>query len=157
MALLFMLPDAYSKKEEAYVTNYQVQGAGVTSQNAVQVRITILTKNKDKVSDADLEKAAVHAVLFRDYDDATNAGYGSVASHKAIMGDITAEAQYADFFEPFFRNGDYKNYVMLVGDTRRVVKAGKEWKVSCVVRINNIALKNMLKKQGMVKDLGGGW
>ncbi len=145
------------KKEESYIPDYQIEGAGMTSQNARQVLITILTKNKDKVSDSDLEKAAVHGVLFRDYDDKTNAGYGSVASHKSIMGSPTAEAEYNDFFTKFFKEGDYANYVQIVGNSRRVVKAGKEWKVSAVVRVNAAALKKMLKKQGMVKDLGGGW
>lgn len=158
MALFMLTPAVNGKtKEEALTTNYQLEGAGMTSQNAVQVKVTIITKNKNKVTDADLEKAAVHGVLFRDYDDVTNSGFGTVASHKALMGDIAAEAQYNDFFEPFFKNGDYKNYVQLVGDSRRVVKAGKEWKISAIVRVNNHQLRSMLKKQGMAKDLGGGW
>lgn len=157
LLLAIISPLAVSKKkDEGLVPDYQITGAGMTSQNAQQVEIAIISKNKS-ISDAELEKAAVHGILFRDYDDATNSGFGSVASHKAIMSDPTAEAQFIDFFEPFFNNGDYKNYVQLVENSRRVVKAGKEWKVSAVVRVNTAQLKKMLKKQGMVKDLGGGW
>lgn len=159
LALMFLAPSAVmaKKNEEGYVPQYQMEGAGKTSQNGTQVNITIISKSKDKVTDADIEKAAVHGVLFRDYDDATNTGFGSVASHRAIMKSPTAEAEYADFFEPFFVNGDYKQYVQLVSDSRRVVKSGKEWKVSAIVRVNTTALKKMLRKQGMVKTLGDGW
>lgn len=149
---------AFAKKnDEGLAPEYQLEGAGVTSQNAQQVVITIITKKKDKVTEDDLERAAVHGVLFRDYDDATNSGFGSVASHKSIMGSPTAEAEYVDFFEPFFKNGDYRKYVQLVSNSRRVVKSGKEWKVSAVVRVNTSALRKDLKKQGMIKDLGSGW
>lgn len=155
---IFMPLGMYAKKTgEGLAPNYQLQGAGMTSQNAQQVCVTIVDKKKDKITDDDLARAAVHGVLFRDYDDATNSGYGSVASHKSIMGSPTAEAEYADFFNSFFNNGDYKNYVQIVSDSRRVVKAGKEWKVSAIVRVNTAALKKDLKKQGMVENLGSGW
>lgn len=159
IALGLLIPTSLEgkDKEEGSIPQYQIEGAGVTSQSAQQVRITILTKKKDKVTDLDLEKAAVHGVLFRDYDDATNSGFGSVASYKAIMGSPTAEVEYNDFFKSFFDNGDYEKYCQLVGDTRHVVKAGKEWKVSCIVRVNTHMLKKDLKKLGMVKNLGSGW
>lgn len=145
------------KDDEGLAPQYQIQGAGTTTSNARQVMVSIITKKKDKVTDADLEKAAVHGVLFRDYDDTTNTGFGFAASHKAIMETPTAEAQYIDFFKPFFQNGDYKNYVQVVSDSRRVVKVGKEWKVSAKVIVNTSALKKMLVKQGMAKNLGTAW
>lgn len=159
LALVFLLPvTALAKKTDAgEIPQYQIEGAGVTSQSAQQVRITIVTKKKENVTDRDLQKAAVHGVLFRDYDDASSAGYGSVASYKAIMGSPSAEAEYVDFFKPFFTNGDYESYCQLVGDSRQVVKVGKEWKVSAIVRVNTHALKKDLKKQGMIKNLGTGW
>ena len=158
LALAFLSPAMVSarKNDEGLVPEYQLTGAGMTSDNASQVQVSILSKKKD-VSDADLQKAAVHGVLFRDYDDPTNSGYGSVASHKSIMGSPTKEQEFIDFFEPFFRNGDCNKYCQLVGNTRRTVKAGKQWKVSAIVRVNTTALKKDLKKQGMVKGLGSGW
>lgn len=159
LALVLLIPVSVSAKKASggEVPQYQIEGAGMTSQSAQQVLVTIITKKKDNVKDIDLEKAAVHGVFFRDYDDATNAGFGSVASYKAIMGSPTAEAEYADFFKPFFANGDFENYCQLVGESRRVVKAGKEWKVSAIVRVNTQTLKKDLRKQGMIKNLGSGW
>ena len=157
VAMICPLAASAKKNDEGLVPHYQLEGAGMTSDNAKQVTVTIITKKKDKVTDSDLERAGVHGVLFRDFDDATNAGFGSVASHKAIMSSPTDEAKYIDFFEPFFKNGDYAKSVQIVGGSRRVVKVGKEWKVSAIVRVNTTSLKKDLKKQGMVNDLGSGW
>lgn len=157
---LIMPTGALAKKtdynDEGLVPEYQVEGAGSTSDNSQLVRVYILSKKKN-VTDDQLGRCAVHAVLFRDIDDVTNAGYGSVASKKAIMRTPAAEAQYIDFFEPFFRNGDCNKYVQLVSNSRRVVKVGKQYKTSAEVKVNTAQLKKDLKSQGMVKDLGSGW
>lgn len=157
-AIAMLLPAAASakKNDEKIVPEYQVEGAGSTSDNAKLVRVYILSKKKD-VTDDQLGRCAVHAVLFRDIDDTANAGYGSIASHKAIMRTPAAEAQHIEFFEPFFRNGDCNRYVQVVDDSRRVVKVGKQYKTSAEVRVNTTQLKKDLKSQGMVKDLGSGW
>lgn len=148
---------AVSKKnDEGLTPNYQITGAGTSSGNADQVIVTIVSKKKD-VTDDQLGACAVHGVLFRDYDDSTNAGgMGNHAKH-AIMGSPAQEQAHIDFFEPFFKNHDYKKYVQIVSDSRRVVKSGKEYKISAVVRVNTGVLKNDLKKQGLVKNLGSGW
>jgi len=148
---------AYAKNDtKPAIPEYQLEGAGMTTDNAQQIRVTILSKKKD-VTDADLGKCAVHGALFRDYDDVTNSGFGSAASHKAIMGSPAAEQQHIDYFEPFFANGDCNRYVQVVGDSRRVVKAGKQWKVSAVVKVNTAALRKELRSRGLIKDLGSGW
>ena len=84
LALVLLIPVSVSAKKASggEVPQYQIEGAGMTSQSAQQVLVTIITKKKDNVKDIDLEKAAVHGVLFRDYDDATNAGFGSVAGYR---------------------------------------------------------------------------
>lgn len=158
LALAFLSPAMVSakKNDEGLVPEYQLVGAGMTNDNGTQVQVSILSKKKD-VSDIDLQKAAVHGVLFRDYDDPTNSGYGSIVAHKAIMGSPTKEKEFIDFFEPFFKNGDCVNYCQLVSNTRRTVKSGKLWKVSAIVRVNTNSLKKDLKKQGMVKGLSTGW
>lgn len=143
------------KNDAAIVPEYQCEGAGTTSDASRQVKVTILSKKKD-VTDADLGKCAVHAVLFRDMDDKTNAGYGSAAVQKSIMGSPTAMSQHIDFFEPFFRNGDCNAYVQAVNDPS-VVKSGKGYKISAVVKVNTTQLRKDLEKQGMVKNLGSGW
>lgn len=157
LAVVFAFGTVAAKRnDEGLVPDYQITGAGMTSDNARQVVVSIMSKKKD-VTDAELAAAAVHGVLFRDYDDATNSGYGSVASQKSIMCSPSAEAQHIDFFEPFFRNGDAVKYVQIVGDSRRVVKSGKLFKISATVRVNASALRKDLQKQGFIKGLGSGW
>jgi hypothetical protein len=156
--IISLLPlTSFAKKNaEGLVPEYQLEGAGMTTDNAQQVKVSILSSKKD-INDSDFGKCAVHGVLFRDYDDTTNTGYGSAASHKCIMGSATAEQEHIDFFEPFFTNGDCNNYVQIVEETRRVVKVGKQWKVSVTAKVNSSALKKDLKKQGILKNLGSGW
>ncbi len=158
LGIAMLVPNVASakKNDDRIVPEYQVEGAGSASNSAQLVRVYILSKKKD-VTDEDLSRCAVHAVLFRDIDDTANSGYGSVATKKAIMGSPSAEAQYIDFFEPFFRNGDCNKYVQVVDNSRRVVKAGKQFKTSAEVRVNTAQLRKDLKQQGMVKDLGSGW
>lgn len=147
---------AFAKKnDEGLVPAYMVEGAGATNDASHQLKVTIISKKKD-VSDADLGKCAVHATLFRDIDDTTNSSSLSSARKKALMGSPAAEAQHIDFFEPFFRNGDCNNYVQLVKD-HQVIKSGKDYKVSAVVKVNTAQLKKDLSKMGMVKNLGSGW
>lgn len=152
----FALSVQAKTEAKGLVPEYQLEGAGMTTNNSQQVTVSILSNKKD-VTDADLGKCAVHGVLFRDYEDTTNSGFGSTATHKAIMGSPTKETEFYDFFSNFFNNGDYSKYVQVVSDTRRVVKVGKQYKISAKVRVNSNALKEDLKKQGMLKDLGSGW
>lgn len=143
------------KNDEGLVPKYMAEGAGATTDASHQIKVTIISKKKD-VSDEDLGKCAVHATLFQDIDDATNGGYGTTAVKKAIMGSPTAEGQYVDFFEPFFRNGECNRYVQLVKD-HSVVKTSNGYKISAVVKVNKPQLQKDLVKAGLVKNLGSGW
>lgn len=153
--MLWPLESSAKKNDEGLVPAYTAEGAGSTTDASEQIRVTVFSKKKD-VSDEVLGKCAVHAALFQDIDDTTNAGYGSSAVKKAIMGSPTAEAQHIDFFEPFFRNGDCNRYVQNIKDYS-VVKSGKGYKISAVVKVNNAQLKKDLVKQGLAKNLNSGW
>lgn len=144
------------KQPEPTVPAYSAEGAGMTTDASTQYKITVLAKKKEQVTDEVLGRCAIHAALFQDVDDRTNAGYSSTPVKKAIMGSPAAEAQYTDFFTPFFENGDCNRYVQLVKD-HSVVKADKMWKVSGVVKVNTAQLKKDLTKQGLLKNLGSGW
>ncbi len=156
LLMLVMLSSlSYAKKNDEGLTNqYVIEGAGGSSESTRAVRVTIYSKKKD-VSDTQLAAAAVHGVLFRSYVDKSFSG-GS-GSNKPSLLKPTDEKKHIDLFEPFFKNGDYMNYVSFVKDTRRVVKAGKEWKISVEVKVNQKDLKKMLSDQGIYKGLNSGW
>ena len=143
------------KSDQNLVPTYTAEGAGATTDASQQIKITIYSNKKD-VSDVDLGRCAVHASLFQDIDDTTNTGFGSTAVKKAIMSSPAAEAQHIDFFEPFFRNGECDRYVQNIKD-HTVVKSGKGYKISAIVKVNKAQLQKDLVSQGLVKNLGSGW
>lgn len=143
------------KNDHSLVPTYTAEGAGATTDASQQIKVTIYSNKKD-VSDVDLGRCAVHASLFQDIDDTTNTGFGSTAVKKAIMSSPGAEAQHIDFFEPFFRNGDCDRYVQNIKD-HTVVKSGKGYKISAIVKVNKAQLQKDLVSQGLVKNLGSGW
>lgn len=150
---------SYGKKTEQLIPDYQIEGAGAARGDEALVKVIILAKDKSKVTDDMLGKAAVHGVLFKGYTDTSTQGYGGASTHKAIAGSPTAYTEYIDFFEPFFQNGDYMNYVRIVEDRRGVTKVDKNYKVSAVVRVSTGQLKKDLqdKKINVVKSLNSGW
>lgn len=136
---------------------YQIQGAGPANGGSSMVYVTVMAKKADKVTEDMLVKAAVHGVLFRDYTDASASGFGASSHHPAMMGSPAAYAQHLDFFEPFFRDGQYRGYAQYVDDSRRVVKSGKEYKVSAKVAVSSASLRKDLEKQGLLNGLRSGW
>lgn len=156
-AILFVM--TLSAKDNSADTGgqYQIQGAGPANGGSSLVYVTVLAKKADKVTEDMLVKAAVHGVLFRDYTDASASGFGSSSQHPAMMGSPAAYNQHLDFFEPFFRDGQYRGYAQYVDDSRRVVKSGKEYKVSAKVLVSSASLRRDLEKQGLIKGLRSGW
>lgn len=148
-----------AKKPEANIPEYQIEGAGNARGDEALVKVSILTNNKNKVTDEMLGKAAVHGVLFKGYTDTKTQGYGGASTHRALAGSPNAYTEYIDFFEPFFANGDHMNYVRFVEDQRGVTKVGKQYKVSAVVRVTTGQLKKDLQNQNInvIKGLNSGW
>lgn len=135
------------------IPEYQIEGAGTGNMATSLVQVTIISKNKD-FHEHEFGRCAIHGILFRGYSDA-NSSYTS-SSHSAIMGSPMAEAQHADFFKSFF-DSMYAGYVQVQGDTRRVVKVGKEYKTSVTVAVSVSQLKKDLEKAGILKSLKSGW
>ncbi|MDE7381171.1 MAG: hypothetical protein K2N03_03465 [Muribaculaceae bacterium] len=158
LAILLLCPTVATakKNDKDMVPQYIIEGAGGSSKSTRAVLVTIYSKKKD-VTDAQLAAAAVHGVLFRNYQDKSFSG-GAGATKTGLLSPAQ-EKEYVDFFEPFFANGDYMGYVSFVNTTRRVVKAGGEWKISEEVKVNESELIKLLNNQGIKTkgNLGSGW
>lgn len=154
--LLSVTLPALPKDKEETKMKYEITGNGIHQSSGTIVRITILTKDKNKVTSDDLAKAAVHGVLFRGYTDTSNSGFGSSSKRPPMMKTPLAETQHAEFFKPFFSDGVYSGYVQCMDDTRRVVKVGKEYKVSCDVLVSDGMLRKDLVDAGILKGVGVG-
>ncbi len=146
-----------AKEKDEEKLSYQIEGAGTGTAGSDRIKITVLHKKKDKVTDDLLGKAAVHGVLFRGYTNNKSSGFGDGSDHRAMMGSGAAEIQHKDYFDSFFNDGTYMSYVQIVDETRRVVKSGKLYKVSSVVTVSTAQLRNDLQKAGILKGLNSGW
>lgn len=158
LALVVSIPFALPAKDKtAPLAEAYLEGAGAGNSGSSNVRITIVAKKADKVTDKDLAKAAIHSILFKGYEDSSASGFGTSSRHAPMAGSATAENQHADFFNTFFENGDYMNYVHFVENTRRVTKYGKQYKVSVQLSVNTASLRQDLEKQGVIRGFNSGW
>lgn len=159
LILAFCATCAYAKKEEPLIPEYLIEGGGPAKGNDAKVKVTIYAKKKDDVTDQMLAKAAVHGVLFKGYQDNSKQGSRASATHPPLASSPTAYDQNADFFVPFFTNGNYMNYVSFIDDGRSVVKSGKQYKVSAIVNVNKNQLTKDLQAENVnvIKSLGTGW
>lgn len=152
---LMMAPLAIAKEKEGLIPSYTILGSGAQGTGKV-IEVTILTKKQDKVDFDMLKKAAVHGLLFRGYAN-NNGQLGGATNTPPVMGSPTAEEQHAEFFTPFFQDGRYASYVQHIDGSRRVIKSGKEYKVSCKVIVQEGTLRQDLMNAGVLKGLRGGW
>ncbi len=142
-------------KKNPETATYEIEGVNrAVGQNGAIVKVTIITKKKNNVTHDVLARAAVHGILFKGYQGSAQSG---TVAHSAMCGSPTAETTYAEFFKPFFDEGQYSGYVQCQDDTRRVVKSGKEYRVSCNVIVAEGQLRQDLQKAGVVKSLNSGW
>lgn len=150
---------SYAKKVEALIPEYVIDGAGAARAGESLVKVTIYAKKKSDVTDDMLAKAAVHGVLFKGYSDQSKQGFGGNSQHPPVAGSAAAYDEHADFFVPFFQNGNHMNYVTFVDDQRGSIKSDKGYKVSAVVRVATGNLKKYLQDQkvNVVKSLNSGW
>lgn len=130
------------------VPEYQLQGAGVGNQGTYVVTVTVLGK-KNNINDDVLGRCAVHGVLFKGFSDAE-----SRKTYKPLAGSAANEGQHAEFYEDFFADGGAaNNYVQFVNSSRKVVKAGKQYKISVTATINKDQLRSDLEKAGVIRSL----
>lgn len=146
---------AFAKDKKEEPLNYLIEGAGSVSGSSALVKVTIISKKKDGVDIDALERAAVHGVLFRGYT-MNNGQLGGTSNQTPLAGTPDAEVKNSEFFKSFFDNSEYKSYVQSVGDSRRVIKSGKEYKISVTAEVRTGMLRTDLTKKGIIKGLGAG-
>ncbi len=147
-----------AKEKAPEVTDLGIVGEGIGNGSAAIVTATCSAKKADKVTDADIARAAVRGVLFTGWTDKAGDAYiDSATKHPAVAGSADAEVQHADYFKAFFESNAPMSYVTILPDTRKVVKSGKVYKVSQTVTVNTSALKAKLQKDGVIKGLRSGW
>ena len=126
--------------------DYQIEGAGTGAQGTYLVNVSVLTK-KSKLTDDEIGRCAIHGVLFRGF-----ANKELRQQQKPLAGSALVEGQNKACFDPFFEK-DYANYYQVLSGSRKVVKAGKQYKITSTVTVAKEQLRKDLSEAGVIKSL----
>lgn len=134
---------------KAVVPEYHIEGAGTGNQGTYLVKVSVVSKKAKDVTDEMIGRSAVHGVLFKGFANKENR-----QSQKPLAKSAAVEAQHAEFFDEFFKEGgNAGNYVEVVGSSRSVKKVGKQYQVSATVTVNKEQLRKDLEDAGVLKGL----
>lgn len=151
LAMFVLLPSFAKEKENTM--EYQIEGEGVGNGGTNIVNITIVSKKND-ITEEKFAQCAVHGILFRGYTNSL--GSYSSSTVAPMAGSPINEMEHADFYKEFFKS-TYKGYVQIMDSSRKVVKVGKEYKITTAVAVSTSQLRRDLEKMGIIKSLKSGW
>lgn len=133
--------------------SYGLEAAGVGAQGTNLVKLEYISKQK-KIPVQVLQEYAVRGVLFK----GIAAGEGSRTTQKPLCGSATAEQSHQEFFDKFFEDETYKNYVQFVeGSLRIVAYKNKNYKATANLVVYKDQLRKDLEAAGVIKGLNSGF
>ncbi len=151
IALFCSVFTAYGKDNNP-IPPYEIIGAGTGSQGTYLIDVTVISK-KSNPDDNILKRAAVHGVLFKGFSNKVHRQI-----QKPLAGSAANEAQHADFYKDFFSDsGSASDFASIVVDSRKVVKSGKEYRVTMTISVNKEELRSYLESLGILKILNSGF
>ena len=135
---------------------YEIEAVGEGKEGTYLVKVWSYSKKAD-VSIEQAKKNAVHGVIFQGV-----IGNNRVSNQPPIAADPSAQTQYADYFNAFFKDkGQYMKYVSVSNDGAIApgdrLKVNKEYKIGVVVSVRKDLLKKDLEAAGVVKRLDAGF
>ena len=120
-------------------------GDGVSS-----IKIFSYGGNKQEAQDR-CAANAVHGVIFKGYS-------GQGAYQSPLVKSATGYEDNYDFFNNFFKNGDYGRYASgIVDGTQQLIKIQGGYKCAAVVNVNVKMLRKHLEEAGIIKGLASGF
>ena len=133
---------------------YDIRMAGQGDGGRYYVKITtILNKEQNKAAYDWLRRLAVEGDLFRGV-----AGANGYPAQKAIVADVTAKSRKAEFFDAFFREQQYNNFVALETESVVVTKLPKKrFEVMGRLLVDKEALIHLMEESGVVQGMGNLW
>lgn len=130
--------------------NYEMTTGETGVQGTYIVTVTLIGKEK-KPTEGQMKRAAVHGVLFKGFANER-------MRQKPLAGSIANEAQHADFYKDFFADGGLaEGYANVVPGSRKVMKTGKEFRVSETLQVSKDALLKDLQANGIIRGLNNGF
>lgn len=152
MVLTLTISFVINAKDSDSMPQYEITGAGTGTQGVYLVYVSVVSK-KNNPSDNLLKQAAVHGVLFRGFSNKEHR-----QMQKPLAGSAANEAQHADFYKDFFsESGNAANYATIIDGSRKVVKSGKEYRITVTASVNKDALRSYLESMGILTGLNTGF
>lgn len=134
-------------QDNVSMPRYDIVSNGIGNEGTFTAEVSVYLKKPDKNVEAELRKAAVHGALFKGIEAGENG-----KTQRPIADESVAE-KHSDFFEKFFNDGAYANYVTLVDGTLRVEKFGKKlYRARSAVIIKKDALRDYLENNHIIES-----
>lgn len=129
---------------------YEVVSAGVGTEGTEIIKVYSYAKSQKKAIEIG-KKNAVHAILFKGVPSSSG-NY----TKPALVKNADKEKN-KDFFDNFFKSGQYLQYVTLstdgVIDPSDMLRVGNQYKIGIIYVVNKNSLRTYLEEQGIVKGL----
>lgn len=132
---------------------YDIKCAGVGVEGTYLAEISIYLSKPDKNVQSNLQKAAIHGVLFHGISPSSECD-----GQKAIITNTDIENKHKEFFITFFSDiTRYSRYANVITRSIRVNKIEKKrYRITAVVSIQKEILRKMLEQEDIIegfKDL----
>lgn len=136
------------KKELKF--QYDIEYIKTAGDGISSIKIFSYGGNKREAQDRCVANA-VHGVIFKGY-----AGQG--AYQGPLVKSVNGYNDNYDFFNNFFKNGDYGRYASgIVDGTQQLIKIKGGYKCAAVVNVNVKMLRKHLEEAGIIKGLASGF
>ena len=150
LLLIFCLSIGFNidakKKDSIIGYDIEYSGAqGVSGSCMIQVWINT---SKATLSTEEFKRYAVEGILFK--------GYARPQQERInpMVTDAVKQAK-SDFFNAFFKNGDYSKYASVLGNTVKNLKiTKKEYRLGMIVSVSTDNLRRDLEEAGIIADMG---
>ncbi|MBE6308320.1 MAG: hypothetical protein E7087_03310 [Bacteroidales bacterium] len=148
--LALAIPTSAVADDDFTIPRYDIECAGVEgSEGSYLVQVWVYMK-KPKADFSTFKMVAVHGVLFRGYGNETGC-----KAQRPLAGSQTVENEKADFFKPFFNEGQYEKYTKILDSSITNQKINKKlYRMGMVVSVAKDQLRKDLEKAGVLKGLG---
>ncbi|MBQ0096758.1 MAG: hypothetical protein KBS53_03790 [Bacteroidales bacterium] len=136
------------KKELTF--QYDLEYIKSVADGVSQIKVYSYGNSRQEAQDRGVINA-VHGVVFKGYS-------GQGAYQAPLVKAFNGYNDNKDFFDNFFRKGDYLRYSSgVVEGTQQFVKVKGGWKYGCIVNVNVRMLRQHLEEAGIIKGLASGF
>lgn len=133
-----------------FAQEYNISGAGQGKDGNYRVKVKTIVSKTEMAEDA-VKQCAVHGVIFRGFIDPSGA-----ASQKALVSDPNVAETKKAWFEAFFSEGKYLQYVSVV-ELSCTKLSRKKYEASAILLVDKESLRHYLETEGIIQGFSNLW